>query len=179
MKKISFAIVILLIITSLLGCTRKPNVDDNGKIPQIDPTPDTESTIITLYFGDKEANGLTPELREVEIGSERLEEVIIRELIKGPSSNDLIPAIPTGTKLLSYHLKDNIAYVNFSKEIKTNHWGGSYGDTLTIYSIVNSLTEIEGIDKVQFLIEGQSQEAIFGHIYTMEPLKREESIIIH
>ena len=47
---------------------------------------------------------------------------------------------------------------------------------LTIYSVVNSLTELPHIDKVQFLIEGQKVE-VFKHMIFNEPFVRDDEII--
>mgnify|MGYP003304269782 CR=1 FL=1 len=50
------------------------------------------------------------------------------------------------------------------------------GEQLTIYSIVNTLTALEGIEKVQFLVEGQKNES-FIHMLINEPFVRDESLI--
>jgi len=47
-----------------------------------------------------------------------------------------------------------------SKEFVENHIGGSTAELMTINSIVASLTELPGIDKVQFLIEGNVREVL-------------------
>ena len=70
-----------------------------------------------------------------------------------------------------------MATVDFSKELKTKHWGGSTGESMTIMSIVNSLTELPGIEKVQILIEGQKEDTLAGHWDLSSPISRDESII--
>ena len=47
---------------------------------------------------------------------------------------------------------------------------------MTVYSIVNSLTEISGVDKVQFLIEGQKKD-VFIHLIFNEPFSRDQELI--
>jgi len=47
---------------------------------------------------------------------------------------------------------------------------------MTLFSIVNTMTELPGIEKVQFLIEGQKQDA-YIHVAFSEPFKRNNSII--
>ncbi|TYP50864.1 GerMN domain-containing protein [Thermosediminibacter litoriperuensis] len=138
---------------------------------------DLNKVAVTLYFTDENAMYLEPEVREVERGEKPLEQIVVEELIKGPTKPGLSRTIPEGTKLLSIEVKDGIAYVNFSKEFKENHWGGSTGEAMTINSVVNSLTELPGIEKVQFLIEGKKEGTLAGHMIFNEPFSRNENII--
>ena len=66
--------------------------------------------------------------------------------------------------------------MNFSQEFVSKHSGGSAGEYMTVYSIVNSLTELEHIQKVQFLVDGNKLE-VFKHMVFNEPFERDASII--
>jgi len=173
-RHFSLVLISLLSLALVLGgCGRsaprpKPG-EDTGK-PDISAQPRETKEKVTVYFGDDQAMYLVPEEREVAKGNRTLEEVIIDELIKGPTKPGLTRTIPEGTKLLSVSVVDGIAYVNFSKEFQTRHWGGSAGEIMTIYSIVNSLAKLDGIEKVQFLLEGKKQESILGHLDTGQPI---------
>ncbi|MGD9676780.1 MAG: GerMN domain-containing protein [Vulcanibacillus sp.] len=92
-------------------------------------------------------------------------EIIINELI----TNE-ITFIPKDTKLLSFEVKDNIAYVNLSKEFE-NMSLGDFNIWISIYTIVNTLclNEELNIDSVQFLIEGEIQHFIGYDIISDEP----------
>ncbi|MDI6601467.1 MAG: GerMN domain-containing protein [Thermoanaerobacteraceae bacterium] len=129
-----------------------------------------------LYFSDANAEYLVPEMRTVD-ESKSPAEGIIKELIKGPTRSDLTKTIPEGTKLISLEINNGIAYVNFSKEFKENHWGGSAGETMTLYSVVDSLTELPDIKKVQFLIEGNKTDTLAGHYDILNPLDRDPTLI--
>ncbi|MGB9818877.1 MAG: GerMN domain-containing protein [Thermovenabulum sp.] len=133
-------------------------------------------TTITLYFSDDGANYLVPEYREV-VKDKPLEQIIVEELIKGPQQPGHYKTIPPETKLLSIKVENGTAVVNFSKELKTKHWGGSTGEAFTIFSIVNSLTELPEIKKVEFLIEGKKEETLAGHMIFNEPFTRNENMI--
>lgn len=133
-------------------------------------------TTITLYFSDDGANYLVPEYREV-VKDKPLEQIIVEELIKGPQQPGHYKTIPPETKLLSIKVENGTAVVNFSKELKTKHWGGSTGEAFTIFSIVNSLTELPEIKKVEFLIEGKKEETLAGHMIFSEPFTRNENMI--
>ena len=72
--------------------------------------------------------------------------------------------------LFRSRVEDKVAYVDFARDVVQNHWGGSAGDGMTIGSIVHSLTELPGIEKVQLLLEGNVEEAMFGHYATDKPI---------
>lgn len=146
------------------------DVTENGD--KVNPSEDTTSSdkIVTLYFSDSEAMYLVGEERTV---SEITPEILINELIKGPKNPENNRTIPDGTKLLDVKVEDKIAYVNFSKELKDNHWGGSTGEIHTVFSVVNTLALCNELDieEVQILIEGQTVETLAGHIELGEPFK--------
>lgn len=176
-KKYFIFILTLLFAITLTGCTANPAPNKpSDKDPAVDPKPSQEKVTFTLYFGDQQAMYLVGEERTV-TKSGNTAELMVNELIKGPQDKNSVVTIPKETKLLSLEISGGVAYANFSKEIKTNHWGGSAGETMTVYSIVNTLTQLPEIKKVQFLIEGEKQEAIWGHFYTLEPIEPNPNLI--
>jgi germination protein M len=48
---------------------------------------------------------------------------------------------------------------------------------MTVYSIVNSLTEISPIKGVQILVEGNERNSLVGHVDISMPLLRDEDWI--
>lgn len=133
---------------------------------------------VKLYFSDKNAEKLVAEERTIEVNPNvPLEKYIVEQLIKGPESANLLPTIPAETTIKEIETKDGICYVDLSNEFRTKHSGGSTGETFTIYSIVNSLTELPNIKKVQFLIEGEKQQEYKGHYDFSGPFERDESLI--
>lgn len=145
--------------------------------PPINPRPKETTATVTLYFSDDQAMFLLPERREVVRQGETLEETVIRELIKGPASSELRRTIPQEARLLSLSIASGVAYVNFSSEIQNRKYGGSTGEGMLLYAVVNSLAELPGINKVQFLVEGNKLETLFGHIETTEPLSPNWSMV--
>lgn len=92
--------------------------------------------------------------------------------IKGLSS-----PVPKGTRLLSSEKKGDIAYLNFSKEIKDNFPGGSTNEMLVVYGIVNTACSIEGVKRVQILIEGKKIDTLGGHLEISEPLEPDRELV--
>lgn len=143
-----------------------------------DTEPETEEKkYIKLYFSDLKSEKLIAEAREITVSQkETMEMRVLKELVKGPVNPKLMKTIPAETKILSAETKEGICFVNFSQEFRTRHTGGSAGEMMTVYSIVNSLTEIDGVEKVQFLIEGQKKD-VFIHLIFNEPFSRDQELI--
>lgn len=136
-----------------------------------------ETRTVTLYFSDSQAMYVMGENREITLPKGMsLEEKVLMELMAGPRTDDLWDAIPEGTKLLSVSTKDGICTVNFSKEYVENSPGGTASEKMAIYSVVTTLTDLEGIQKVQFLIEGKKRE-IYTHMIFDKPFERDHSVI--
>lgn len=184
MKRAVAALVTLVMVAGVLACagpaakrpTPEPPPGKSGT-PAISPQPTEEKVQLVLYFGDKQAMFLIPEHRVVARKGESLEELLMTELVKGPTDPELVGTIPKETRLLSVKTVDGIAYVNFSRELQTKHWGGSAGELMTVYSIVNTLTELPEIKKVQILLEGDKLDSLAGHMDLVEPLARNTQLI--
>ena len=136
-----------------------------------------EKKTITLYFSGSQAEFVVPEIREVEVEQGKgIEEIIINELIKGPNTEELDSVIPKGTRLITVETKEGVCTLNLSKEFVENSYTGSAGETMTVSSIVNSLTELPSVKKVQFLIEGEKRE-VYLHMAFDTPIERDEEMI--
>ena len=118
-----------------------------------------------------------PEQRYIYAGEDEWAREVIAELIRGPQDNEHVKTVPPNAKLRDLWIEDGIAYVDFSREFQSEHWGGSAGDTFTLFSIVNSLTELPNIEAVYFLIEGETEDAILGHMDTTRPMGRRDDLI--
>jgi len=154
---------------------RVPKIEETKEEIELTPPSDVvgEEQIV-LYFADGNAQYLVPEYRKIKIVEGIAKQAII-ELIKGPSSSELYPTIPSTTRVNGLYIGDGIAYIDLSSEVIKNHPGGSTGELLTVYSIVMTLTSFPEINKVQILVDGNSGETLVGHVDTSIPLERDES----
>ena len=132
---------------------------------------------ISLYFTNADGKKLYQTRHNVEFdGTISLEELVIRQLMAGPLDNDkLAPVIPPGTKLNKVTFKDGICYVDFSKEFLEGREGVS--DEVIVYSVVNSLSEISSVTKVQFFIDGKPVSSYRETIPIDLPVERKLDII--
>lgn len=179
-KKILLGAAVTILFSLAAGCTnfgvsRQPAEKDLVAI--VNPNPSQEEIIAQVYFVDSEAMYLEPEEVAIVKDDRSQAELLVERLIAGPTDAGHGVVIPDGTTLLSLEIVDGIAYVNFSKEVKTNHWGGSTGENMTIFSVVNTLTQLPEIEQVQFLLEGEKVDSIWGHSSTMEPFEYNKEIV--
>ncbi|HAJ95166.1 MAG TPA: hypothetical protein DCP02_02920 [Actinobacteria bacterium] len=144
---------------------------------------------VTLYFASIEDNQqyLTEEIRQVEDRG-NIYKTAVEELIKGPLAEGLYPTVPSDTIVNSVIVSDGLATVDFNIRIINNFVEiphSSITETLAVYSIVNTLTEFEDIERVKITIEGLSAgevdgymvEDFWGHIGIYEIFERNEKII--
>ncbi len=130
---------------------------------------------VKVYFSDQQAQYLVPQVDEVKVNN--LYSNMINQLIEGPVTAGLEDTIPKGTELIRVEIENRVATVNFNRKLQDNHWGGSTGEIMTVYSIVNTLTALDEIDKVQILIEDKKITTLAGHLSLEEPLSFNQNLI--
>jgi germination protein M len=137
----------------------------------------SEMREVTLYFPQKDGQKLVREIRSIKVTDQQpIAQYIINELIKGPVDENLEPALSTDTVLLSVETSDNICFVNFKANFTDKNSGTAEKEKMAIYSIVDSLTELDSISRVRFLMDGKRVDT-FGNINIGSMFGRDESII--
>lgn len=117
-----------------------------------------ETRNVVLYFANEDASAVVGEKVNVQVLPNMKEEdfikLVLERLIEGPQSKELYSTIPQEVKVKTVAINDKIANVDFSEEMHTRHWRGAAGESMTINSIVNTLTEFDYIEMVQMMVEG-------------------------
>ena len=132
---------------------------------------DAKGMDISLYFGDGTGQVLQKEARTIPKVT-GIAKAAITELIAGPSEvSGLISTIPDGTVLNGINIRDDgVCVVDFSDNLLYANTEGANSEFLTVYSIVNTLSQFESVDKVQILIDGKAVETLAGNINIKEPI---------
>ncbi len=166
-----FGIIILLWIGHLDH--REPPSED--LITDLYPksTEDVLKTEIKLYFGVYDDTWQIED-RQINMYSDKIENKIaqvIEEIIKGSEYFKDNP-IPKDTQLMSIFLDNRgIVYTDFSEAMIRNHPGGTWGELITIYCLVNTImANFHTIKGVKILIMGKEVETLKGHIDIRYPL---------
>lgn len=131
-----------------------------------------ENQIVTLYFTNEDGNVLIPCTMEVHYGTGyAIERYVLEALIDGPDSDShLYPVLPSGLKILSISVKDKTCYVNFDSTFLNSEL--DVNESVAIYAVVNSLSELSGITKVQIAVNGKSDEKLNGTVSLNQTFER-------
>ena len=136
----------------------------------------TKIVKLNLYYANASGDRLKTQSSVFEYNANvAVEKVVVEQLIAGPSEDGYYATIPKDTKVMSITTKDGVCYVN----LDTAFTGQGYDvlGAVTIYSIVNSLTEISGISSVQILVNGETSITYKDNISLETIFQRNPEII--
>jgi len=136
-----------------VGIMRAENfVDSTGENTEF-----YQEETITVYFADETGEKLkVSHLKVIYDGTVPTERLVVEQLMEGPVTEGKFAVIPEGTVLNKITVKNGICYVDFNEKFLEKREGVSA--QATVYSVVNSLSEVSGIYKVQFTINGESRK---------------------
>ena len=133
---------------------------------------------VNFYFaGLGEEKKLVSEKRTIIAGSPDIAvKNAVKELLKGPIQSYHFPLIPAGTKLLNVKTYENITEIDLSREFLEKSLDTRILYEYVIYSIVNTLTDIPGIEGIIFKIEGMRIKE-YGNVDLSVPAIRNKEYI--
>lgn len=130
-----------------------------------------------LYFPRAAGRGLGFENRVFQVTEDDVfADVVTRALLDGPREEELTSVIPEGTQLISAKVEDGVCVLNFSKELLDGMPEDAEGQNLLIYSIVNTLGNLESVDAVRFQVEGEDLTA-YGAVELPGPLEPDFGLV--
>ena len=166
-KKIILSIIIVLILVGVgiwyfFFYNQNTQSKENQIIPEEEISEDQmRQTIVSLYFYNNDTKSLASEGRLIDV-KELLENPykrLMELLTEGPQNTNLSKTIPDGTKVNKAEIKGDILYLDLSKEFIENHAGGEEAESATIYSIVNTMTNLTEVNAVKILIDGEENKS--------------------
>lgn len=124
-----------------------------------------QSADITLYYPDRDGTRLHKVKKKVTYSSNiHIARVVIDYLKKNPEVKNARPALPSGIQVSSLAVADGVCYVNFDSDISSKN--NDVTEEACVYSIVDSLTDLYGINRVQ-ISENGSNLSLRGHEGTL------------
>lgn len=159
------------------GQLLRDNIFTDGDILLYDSGETPEVTKLTLYFSDAGHNQLLEEVRTIPfMESQQLPEYVVRQLLAGPQSQGMISVLPQGTALLDINVDGGVCSVDFNADFYTNRPETQQGEQLALLSVVNSLCELDGINQVQFYVEGRRCE-LYSFLSLAEPFGMDPTVV--
>lgn len=114
-----------------------------------------EEITLNLYFANEKGDALVKTEKTIMYNTNiAMERIILEQLIAGSKGTKGYATINPDTKVLSVVVKDGVCYVNLNNTFLTQVY--SVTPEVVVYSIVNSLCEVSGINKVQISVDGDT-----------------------
>ncbi len=135
---------------------------------------DIQTADLTLYFASLDGTSLVCETQHVYYYSSNIsmEKLVMEQLLEGPVSENAQSALPSGTGLISVSVLDGVCVVNLDDNFLAQNY--DIQESVVIYSIVNSLTELSSVDTVQIAVNAETKkknhkDMLLSDFYTMNP----------
>ncbi len=123
---------------------------------------------LKLYFSSDTGDKLIEESRELFYNvNTPIEKLILEQLILGPRTSSLKATLPSDTGIVSIYTDDNVCYVNFDEAFLNANQG--IKEEVAIYSVVNSLLELNTINKVKIMVNG-SDDIRYKDVLSLDTL---------
>lgn len=157
-------IVLVVIAFAIIDFGNKKTGDGTQEItPGEEITEEQErQTIISLYYMNPETNTLMPEARIIDVKNliENPYKTLTEYLIENPKTENLKSIIPSNTKVNGATINLGVVTIDLSKDFIENQSGENISQGIS--SIVNTLTELNDVNAVRFLIDGEENKKIEG-----------------
>lgn len=159
-KKLFLFIIGIIICAVIVIMIKNPKEESEGDTAEITPMEEmTEEqerqTMISLYYTNIETNTLIPEARVID-AKELLEnpyKTLVEYIIETPKNEKLKSSFKIGTKVNNATLNGDVVAVDLSKEFIEIE--NVEDIKLSIDAIVNTLTELNEVNAVKILIDGE------------------------
>jgi hypothetical protein len=175
MKRAFFILAAVLFIGIalgyILGWFFQASRDEVAPVPEF-----IEETLaereVTLYFAEPQGRYLARETAIIS-GCEDDRDCVralLEQLINGPRG-DNVRVLPATTRVEGVELENDLVRINFSRHLVDHHPGGSMTELLSIYSLINSLSEsFPYLRQMQILVEGEVRQTLKGHVRIDHPV---------
>ncbi|OPY58142.1 MAG: Spore germination protein GerM [Pelotomaculum sp. PtaU1.Bin035] len=170
---ILLALILLLSMISAcapLGSKQVPEKETplGTAIQQGETVPSDQKTDLAVYYVKMTASDayLVREVHQVPYTKEVIKAALEELINAAPVTPGAARVLPPATKIRGITVRDGLATVDFSRDVLRANVGAS-GESLGIQSIINTVTEFPGVQKVSFLVEGkldQESKNWWGHV---------------
>lgn len=119
--------------------------------------PDT--FLAALYFPGRDGEGLMAEYRQVTRSGGSAAEIVMAELLRGPSDAEKCLPLPQDVRVISLTVSNGVCQVNLSAEFLTNAPQSEEQAGLALYALVDTLCTLSGVSQVRLLVEGEAVQS--------------------
>ena len=188
-KKLIRLLVFILIIVIIIGicvfCVN--NVWKNNEYVDIQNyTPQQEisdeqmrTTIVSLFFKSADADELVTEAKliDAKLLLKDPYTLLLTMLIQGPQNDNHKPLIPSNTIINKTELKGDTLEIDLSDAFTNEFEGDDVQKRLAIYSILNTLSQLNEVNKIRILINGEPNQGFENSEVDFKNVFERESIV--
>ncbi|HZD59194.1 MAG TPA: GerMN domain-containing protein [Anaerolineae bacterium] len=159
MRYFSISVLLLLALSILLGgCVKEP--DYLGEPEGLPKSSAQENYMeVTIYYPDRDA--LAVETHEIP-KEPNVVKAALNTLFDGrPNNSNVIPVLPTDVKVLDVKIKNDLAIINFNRNILFFEEDKATQELL-LAAITSTARQTEKIKRVKFQVEGKEKGTIAG-----------------
>lgn len=138
--------------------------------------PASTTSSYQLYFSDTDNRYLIAEELQLDMAQEELPRYLLNLLIQGPEGTGLAQTVPLNTVVRELGITDGVCNVDLSVEFLLNSPKTELAQRMTILSLTNTLTQLEGIDSLVLYVDGERLER-YGTMDLTEPLTFEAGAV--
>ncbi len=137
-----------------------------------------------LYLGPKTevqlyvpAPGGGLDVVAVKVPSGQLNAETLWRRLQSVSQDGRPTLLPPGTSLLDARQEGTTLVISLSGDLVRGQHLGSNQETALVYSIVNTMAQLPGIQAVQILVEGRVVESLADHVDLTAPLEPDYTLV--
>lgn len=135
-----------------------------------------EKVKLKLYLANESGDGLVETSRVVVYNTNiSLDKLVVEQILAGGDSADNFSTISPETKLINVSTMDGTCYVNLNEGFLQPP--GNVTAITSVYSLVNSLTELPNVNRVQLLVNGEQTVKIRDSVSLEAPIERKLEIV--
>jgi len=175
-RRLVLAVVIIIVIGGAFVARRILHQAPPEENAAVEELPEQGTRSVTLFFGDRNAEGFVAERRTIPASLHRDDEVqaVVEELLRGPNSRRAVRTWPKGTRLRgAFYDEDlHLIYLDFNSALVSGDTGGSAMETMTLGALLRTIAvDFPEVMAVQILVDGLEVETLQGHIDCTKPFR--------
>lgn len=129
-----------------------------------------------LYFSDTDNRYLIAEELQLDLSQEELPRYLLDCLLQGPEGSGLAQTVPLNTVVRELGITDGVCNVDLSAEFLRNSPKTELARRMTILSLTNTLTQLEGIESLVLYVDGERLSS-YGAMDLTAPLTFEAAAV--
>lgn len=122
-----------------------------------------------LYFSDTDNRYLIAEELQLDLPPEELPRYLLDRLILGPEGAGLAQTVPLNTTIRDLGITEGVCNVDLSGEFLRNSPKTELAQRMTILSLTNTMTQLDGIESLLLYVDGERLTQ-YGAMDLREPL---------